>query len=129
MALSATCGPRVLEDLISILGLKEVVPGEGETYAPRGDLLHMMCETKLLHTDAPPFGTVLFSSPLYRNNLHYRIVSKPDSTKDQHEAMTRYILDNHANETGIIYCLSKKVKTINFTVYPTHIVSGYGIRG
>jgi len=32
MGLSATCGPHVLKDLISILGLKEVVPGEGERH-------------------------------------------------------------------------------------------------
>lgn len=30
LSLSATCGPQVLDDLISILGLKEVISGEGE---------------------------------------------------------------------------------------------------
>ena len=30
MALSATCGPQVLQDLIRILGLNEVVDGNGQ---------------------------------------------------------------------------------------------------
>ncbi|KAF9527696.1 P-loop containing nucleoside triphosphate hydrolase protein [Crepidotus variabilis] len=86
MALSATCGARVMKDLISILGLRDTVSG----------------------TDAPPQGTILFTSPLYRKNLHYRVVPKPESSKEHLEVMKTYILENHANETGIIYCLSKK---------------------
>jgi ATP-dependent DNA helicase Q1 len=124
MALSATCGPRVLKDLISILGLKEVVSGEG------GELKYQFCDSKFFPVDAPPFGTVFFSSPLYRKNLHYRIFPKPDGTKDQYDAMTKYILDNHVNQTGIIYCLSKKVPIRTALLHhPAHILSGYGIRG
>ncbi|KIM36716.1 hypothetical protein M413DRAFT_449052 [Hebeloma cylindrosporum] len=86
MALSATCGPQVLEDLIKTLGLRKVIDGN----------------------DADPLGTVYFSSPLYRKNLHYRIVPKPDKAADQFVAMKEYILEHHANDTGIIYCYSVK---------------------
>ena len=51
-----------------------------------------------------------FSSPLYRKNLHYKVVPKPDKTTDQIVAMKDYILEHHANDTGIIYCFSIKVK-------------------
>ncbi|KDR76542.1 hypothetical protein GALMADRAFT_120706 [Galerina marginata CBS 339.88] len=86
MALSATCGPEVLKDLIQILGLNQPVDGN----------------------NANAEGTVYFSSPLYRKNLHYRVVPKPDRAADHLEAMKDYILENHANETGIIYCFTIK---------------------
>ncbi|CAA7257395.1 unnamed protein product [Cyclocybe aegerita] len=86
MALSATCGPRVLDDLIHILGLRGIVPG----------------------ARAPKQGTVYFTSPLYRKNLHYRVVPKPESAKEQFEIMKNYILENHKDDSGIIYCFSRK---------------------
>ncbi|KAF8156587.1 P-loop containing nucleoside triphosphate hydrolase protein [Crassisporium funariophilum] len=86
MALSATCGPQVLLDLIKILGLNAVVDG----------------------TNAPTQGTTYFSSPLYRKNLHYRVASKPDKAADHLEAMRDYILQHHPNDTGIIYCFTTK---------------------
>ncbi|KAF8970329.1 P-loop containing nucleoside triphosphate hydrolase protein [Flammula alnicola] len=86
MALSATCGPQVLADLINILGLRGPIDGN----------------------DAPPLGTVYFSSPLYRKNLHYSVVPKPDKAADQIIAMKDYILEHHPNDTGIIYCFSVK---------------------
>ncbi|KAG1730305.1 P-loop containing nucleoside triphosphate hydrolase protein [Suillus lakei] len=49
LALSATCPPRVLQDILKILKMKPVVDGKA----------------------APPDGTVYFSAPLYRKNLHY----------------------------------------------------------
>ena len=61
------------------------------------------------HLDAPTQGTVYFSSPLYRKNLHYRVVPKPGKAADHLEAMRDYILDHHPNDTGIIYCFSTKV--------------------
>ena len=59
--------------------------------------------------DADPMGTVYFSSPLYRRNLHYRVVPKPDKAADQIVAMKEYIMEHHPNHTGIIYCYSVKV--------------------
>ncbi|PPQ78009.1 hypothetical protein CVT25_015565 [Psilocybe cyanescens] len=86
MALSATCGPEVLKDLINILGLKAIVDGN----------------------NAQAQGTVYFSAPLYRKNLHYRVVPKPDKAAAHLEAMKDYILEHHPNDTGIIYCFTVK---------------------
>ncbi|KAF9460286.1 ATP-dependent DNA helicase [Collybia nuda] len=86
MALSATCPPKVLEDLINTLQLKAVVNGNS----------------------ADTHGTVYFSSPLYRKNLHYSIQTKPPKGSDVVKMMNDYILKHHPNDSGIIYCLSKK---------------------
>lgn len=50
-----------------------------------------------------------FSAPLYRKNLHYAVLSKPSSFADAIKVMREFILEKHRNESGIIYCLSKKV--------------------
>ncbi|KAL4073701.1 ATP-dependent DNA helicase [Scleroderma citrinum] len=86
LALSATCPPKVLQDVLKILRMKAVVDG----------------------TDAPREGTVYFSAPLYRKNLHYSVLPKPSSAKDAIISMVDYILNNHKNESGIVYCLTKK---------------------
>ncbi|KAJ7293437.1 P-loop containing nucleoside triphosphate hydrolase protein [Mycena rebaudengoi] len=86
MALSATCPPRVLDDLIATLRLKPVVDGR----------------------NAKPNATIYFSAPLYRKNLHYTIAPKPSSSAAVIVAMKEYILEKHANQSGIVYCLSKK---------------------
>ncbi|KAG2152610.1 P-loop containing nucleoside triphosphate hydrolase protein [Suillus bovinus] len=86
LALSATCPPRVLQDILKILKMKPVVDGKA----------------------APPDGTVYFSAPLYRKNLHYTVLSKPSSAKELIATMSDYILQNHRNDSGIIYCLTKK---------------------
>ncbi|KAJ6621593.1 P-loop containing nucleoside triphosphate hydrolase protein, partial [Mycena sp. CBHHK59/15] len=86
MALSATCPPRVLEDLIATLRLKAVVDGR----------------------NAKANATVYFSAPLYRKNLHYTILPKPSSAVAAIAAMKDYILENHLNQTGIVYCFTKK---------------------
>ncbi|THU83243.1 ATP-dependent DNA helicase, partial [Dendrothele bispora CBS 962.96] len=87
MALSATCPPLVLQDLLNILGLAPITDGEAAD---------------------PDGGTVYFSSPLYRPNLHYTVVPKPESGAKVHEAMVKWILENHQGESGIVYCFSKK---------------------
>ncbi|KAJ7654965.1 ATP-dependent DNA helicase [Mycena polygramma] len=86
MALSATCPPKVLEDLLRTLGMKAVVDG----------------------TNAKPNATVYFSAPLYRKNLHYQILPKPSSAAAAITAMKDYILENHPNQTGIVYCFTRK---------------------
>lgn len=85
LALSATCPPDVLRDLIATLRLTPPTDGRA----------------------AVPHGTVKFTSPLYRKNLHYKVVSKPSSSAQVVRDMVRYILENHRDETGIIYCLSR----------------------
>ncbi|KAF9235619.1 P-loop containing nucleoside triphosphate hydrolase protein [Melanogaster broomeanus] len=86
LALSATCPPRVLQDILKILHMKPVVDGKA----------------------APRDGTVYFSAPLYRKNLHYSVAPKPSSAKEVVSAMSEYILRNHEKDSGIIYCLTKK---------------------
>ncbi|KAH9059765.1 P-loop containing nucleoside triphosphate hydrolase protein [Lactarius vividus] len=85
LALSATCPPDVLRDLIAILGLRPLTNG----------------------TAAKPLGTVLFTSPLYRKNLHYKVLPKTSDRVGAVRDIVKYILDRHPNETGIIYCLSR----------------------
>ena len=63
----------------------------------------------MLHLAAPRDGTVYFSAPLYRKNLHYTVVPKPSSAKELIAIMSDYILQNHNGHSGIIYCLTKKV--------------------
>ncbi|TFK39551.1 P-loop containing nucleoside triphosphate hydrolase protein [Crucibulum laeve] len=87
MALTATCTRAVLKDITRTLGLQsELVDGN-----------HATTE-----------GTVYFSSPIYRENLHYRVVAKPDKVSEVYQTMTDYILGNHPHDSGIIYCFTKK---------------------
>jgi hypothetical protein len=62
--------------------------------------------------DAAPLGTVRFTSPLYRSNLHYKIIQKPSVSAQVVKSMVNYILERYPNETGIVYCLSRKVSQI-----------------
>ena len=54
-------------------------------------------------------GTVYFSAPLYRKNLHYVVQPKPASANAAIQVMADYIMTKHAGDSGIVYCLSKKV--------------------
>ncbi|KAG1734011.1 P-loop containing nucleoside triphosphate hydrolase protein [Suillus lakei] len=83
LALSATCPPRVLQDILKILKMKTGA--------------------------APPDGTVYFSAPLYRKNLHYMcLLPKPSSAKELIATMSDYILQNHRDDSWHHYCLAKK---------------------
>lgn len=86
LALSATCPPRVQNDIIKILGLPPATPG----------------------TMAEPGKTVFFSSPLYRKNLHYKVVPKPQKESDHLDMMVNYILENYPNQSGIVYCTTRQ---------------------
>ena len=86
MGLTATLGPRVLHDVIQILGLPGVVDPSA----------------------APPRGTVYFRAPLHRPNLHFGVRMRPSSTLASHQAMVEHILRLHPGQSGIVYCLSRK---------------------
>ncbi|KAL4258185.1 ATP-dependent DNA helicase [Pleurotus pulmonarius] len=87
MALSATCPPRVLEDVLKILKMKPIVDG------------------RAAHMNE---GTVYFTAPLYRKNLNYKVLPKPSSSAVALKVMVEYILAEHKDESGIVYCLTKK---------------------
>ncbi|CAE6430368.1 unnamed protein product [Rhizoctonia solani] len=85
-ALSATCPPKVLKDLLMTLRMRQVTDGNS----------------------ANASDTVYFSAPLYRKNLHYSVLPKPASAAAAIQVMADYITQNHAGHSGIVYCLSKK---------------------
>ncbi|KAF7320382.1 ATP-dependent DNA helicase [Mycena kentingensis (nom. inval.)] len=87
LALSATCPPDVLRDLLRTLGMKPVSNGD----------------------NAQAGQTVYFTSPLYRPNLHYRVLPKPASAQAAIIAMKDYILEYHQTDSGIIYCFTRKL--------------------
>lgn len=84
--LTATCSPTVLQDVLKILGMPP-------TTTP---------------TAAMPNRTVLFTAPLHRPNLVYKVVPRPANSAAANQAICDWILENHPDETGIVYCLSKK---------------------
>ncbi|KAH8922490.1 ATP-dependent DNA helicase [Atractiella rhizophila] len=79
IALTATLPSPVLSDLLDVLGL-----------APIGK------------------GTAFFSSPLYRPNLNYSVMSKPQQADAVIKKLVEWVEDNHSKETGIVYCLTQK---------------------
>ncbi|KAI8379702.1 P-loop containing nucleoside triphosphate hydrolase protein [Radiomyces spectabilis] len=81
MALTATCPWNVMKDVMNILGLKQP--------QLKG-------------------GSLLYSAPLYRPNLVYRVFTKPDTPVATLQHMTDWILNNYPTSSGIIYVLSKK---------------------
>lgn len=54
-----------------------------------------------------PNTTVVFTSPLYRSNLHYSVISKPTQAAAVIDVIVDYINRNHSGDCGIIYCLSR----------------------
>lgn len=85
LCLSATLSPTVLEDVRAILNLPRIVDPAA----------------------APAKGTVYFTAPLHRSNLHYQVIDRPSAAKDANEAISDYILKNHPGECGIVYTFSK----------------------
>ena len=106
MALSATCPKKVLLDILKILRMRPTVNGNG-VYASMS--IQDSRSDELIVIDAPTDGTVYFSAPLYRKNLHYQVLPKPASSSVFLEKMSEYILQNHRDDSGIVYCFSKKV--------------------
>lgn len=56
---------------------------------------------------APSKGTIYFTAPLHRPNLHYQVISRPSASKDANQTITDYILQNHPGKSGIVYTFSK----------------------
>lgn len=86
MALTATLGRQALHDVLQILGLRPTTPPES----------------------AVARRTVYFRAPLHRANLRYAVVTRSANALAAHQAMCTYIEQYHANESGIVYCLSRK---------------------
>lgn len=86
LCLSATLAPSVLEDVRRILSLESIVDP----------------------AKAPPKGTVYFTAPLHRPNLHYEVINRPAASKESNQAITDWILQHHPGQSGIVYTFSKK---------------------
>lgn len=104
LALSATCPPRVQNDIIKILGLPPATSGTSKC-----ELTTTIAPVQTLAV-AEPGKTVFFSSPLYRKNLHYKVLPKPQKESDHLDMMVNYILENYPNQSGIVYCTTKQVR-------------------
>ncbi|EFP89198.2 uncharacterized protein PGTG_15039 [Puccinia graminis f. sp. tritici CRL 75-36-700-3] len=89
VALTATCPPRVMVDVLKILKLGPITNAD----------------------KARPTGTVLFTSPLSRPNLHYQVLKKPATNTDLIDQIVEWIEQNHSGSQGIIYTLSQKDTT------------------
>ncbi|KAK8846868.1 hypothetical protein IAR55_005958 [Kwoniella newhampshirensis] len=85
-AVTATLSAKTLPDLLKILRLGPITDGRS----------------------AKTTETVFFSAPLFRPNLHYKVISKPSNAKAAIAEMGRWIQAHHDGESGIVYCLSKK---------------------
>lgn len=48
-----------------------------------------------LNTAANTSGTVFFSAPLFRPNLHYKVLTKPGNAKTAIEKMGKWINEHH----------------------------------
>lgn len=82
MALTATCSATVMNDVMNILGMR--------------------------NSSDPINGALVFSAPLHRPNLRYRVLPKAEKHEDIIRSMVEWIQKNHAGSSGIVYCLSKK---------------------
>ncbi|WVO25108.1 uncharacterized protein IAS62_006494 [Cryptococcus decagattii] len=85
-AVTATLSSKTLPDLLKILRLGPITDGRSSKTT----------------------GTVFFSSPLFRPNLHYKVLPKAPNAKTAIAEMGKWIQDKHPGESGIVYCLSKK---------------------
>lgn len=86
IAVTATAPPSVIRDMLKSLQMSQKT-STGES--------------------ALPNTSVLFTSPLYRKNLHYSVISKPTAAAAVIDIIVEYIKENHSKKCGIIYCLSR----------------------
>lgn len=85
MCLTATCGPKVLKEILEIIDLPAITEPD----------------------NAAPMRTLYFTAPLFRPNLLYQVVQRPQQASAAAEAIVDYILKHHAGHSGIVYCLSQ----------------------
>ncbi|KZT35847.1 ATP-dependent DNA helicase [Sistotremastrum suecicum HHB10207 ss-3] len=85
MALSATCSPKVCDDILQSLHLASLTQAK----AAKSGL------------------TVYFTAPLYRPNLHYKVIPKHPGTKTVLQSISKYICTEHLGQSGIIYCFTR----------------------
>lgn len=71
---TATLSTKTLPDLLKILRLAPI------------------CDGRQANTN----GTVFFTAPLYRPNLHYKVLDKPSSAKATVGVMGKWIQEHHA---------------------------------
>lgn len=99
-ALSATL---TLDDLRGVLrNLTLPPPVEGpRTFPPGSFFSFRICADAL--PVAPPNRTIIFRGSLYRPNIHFQVIRKPDSKPAQLKWLYEYIIPRR-NQSGIIYC-------------------------
>jgi hypothetical protein len=103
MALSATCPPRVLDDLVKTLRLKPIVDGTRtfHSFHLSSFIFHLFIIVLL---QMRPRAKAWYTSRRRCTARTFATRSCPTI-----QTMVRYILEHHAGETGIVYCLSQKV--------------------
>jgi len=74
-----------MPDLLKILRMGPITDGRGKRLFQA-----------LLSAAANTTGTVFFSAPLFRPNLHYKVLTKPGSAKAATEKMGKWINENHS---------------------------------
>lgn len=85
MCLSATLTEFVLNDIRDILGLPPVVDP----------------------SKAPKNGTLYFTAPLYRPNLHYSVLPRPSAAAQSSQMIVNWIRERHSGKSGIVYTLTR----------------------
>ncbi|KAJ8659580.1 hypothetical protein O0I10_004557 [Lichtheimia ornata] len=99
MALTATCPWSVMKDVMTILGMK---------HPPK------------------PNATLVYTAPLYRANLIYKVLEKPEKDADVLQHIVQWIKTYHAKSSGIVYCFSKRdTETMAAGLTMNGISSGY----
>lgn len=72
------------------------------------DVRHILSLPRVVDpSKSPAEGTVYFTAPLHRPNLHYAVISRPSAAKEANQAIADWILANHKGQSGIVYTLSR----------------------
>lgn len=72
----------------------------------------------VLHSTVSHDGTCMIYSFSLGPNLVYSVIQKPSSADGTIQHITQWIQEKYPNESGIIYCLSKKdTETVAKMIY------------